>query len=386
MSNDVASLVLKVDSTAVVSGTTALDKFALSATRAGKSAGAITQAGSLARHELINLSRQIQDVGVSLVSGQSPFMVLAQQGTQIADIFGSSKTASVGGALKQVVTGIGGARLAALGIAGALAGGAFAAISLADGLKKVDDVARAAGTSLSSVQGIMSAASFKGIGKDDSAKALSDFGAAVFQAKNNMGGLAEVFRANNVQAKSFDDYLLKAADLIKNASSDAQRLALLQEMGLPATMQWVRFLSQGADGIKAAIKAAGEFNDAAEQKLVDSARRFDEAWNTFTTKAGNRIKGWAVSAIEAAGSVSSSILTAMQGTYGSSGGAAPKRVLIDTTNLGTGRAGKVKTFAERQREISLEQPLLGLLGTAPTAKQVQEKGDKDDRDNKRAAA
>lgn len=52
----------------------------------------VTQSTGLARHELINLSRQAQDVGVSLASGQSPLMVLAQQGTQIADIFASSQT------------------------------------------------------------------------------------------------------------------------------------------------------------------------------------------------------------------------------------------------------------------------------------------------------
>jgi hypothetical protein len=45
----------------------------------------------LARHELINLSRQAQDVGVSLASGQSPFTVLIQQGSQIADVFASSQ-------------------------------------------------------------------------------------------------------------------------------------------------------------------------------------------------------------------------------------------------------------------------------------------------------
>lgn len=45
----------------------------------------------LARDELINLSRQIQDVGVSLASGQSPMTVLIQQGTQIADVFATSR-------------------------------------------------------------------------------------------------------------------------------------------------------------------------------------------------------------------------------------------------------------------------------------------------------
>lgn len=51
---------------------------------------ATTQVG-LARHELINLSRQGQDLFVSLQAGQSPLTVLVQQGSQIADIFASSK-------------------------------------------------------------------------------------------------------------------------------------------------------------------------------------------------------------------------------------------------------------------------------------------------------
>ncbi len=49
----------------------------------------------LARYELINLSRQIQDVGVSLSGGQSPLRVLVEQGSQIADIFISSKASIV---------------------------------------------------------------------------------------------------------------------------------------------------------------------------------------------------------------------------------------------------------------------------------------------------
>ena len=48
-------------------------------------------ASKASRFELINLSRQIQDVGVSLASGQSPFLVLIQQGSQIADVFTSSQ-------------------------------------------------------------------------------------------------------------------------------------------------------------------------------------------------------------------------------------------------------------------------------------------------------
>jgi hypothetical protein len=56
----------------------------------------VTQHIGLARHEMVNMSRQIQDVGVSLASGQSPFTVLVQQGAQIADIFATTSGTVVG--------------------------------------------------------------------------------------------------------------------------------------------------------------------------------------------------------------------------------------------------------------------------------------------------
>lgn len=45
----------------------------------------------LARHEMINLGRQVQDVGTMVALGASPFSILASQGAQVADIFASSQ-------------------------------------------------------------------------------------------------------------------------------------------------------------------------------------------------------------------------------------------------------------------------------------------------------
>jgi hypothetical protein len=59
------------------------------------------KATGLARHELINLGRQAQDVAVSLAGGQSPFTVLAQQGSQVFDVLSTHK-GGVGGALKSL--------------------------------------------------------------------------------------------------------------------------------------------------------------------------------------------------------------------------------------------------------------------------------------------
>jgi hypothetical protein len=59
------------------------------------------KATGLARHELINLGRQAQDIAVSLAGGQSPFTVLAQQGSQVFDVLSTHK-GGVGGALKSL--------------------------------------------------------------------------------------------------------------------------------------------------------------------------------------------------------------------------------------------------------------------------------------------
>lgn len=248
----------------------------------------LTNHTGLARHEMINLSRQLQDVGVSLAGGQSPFTVLAQQGSQIADIFGSSKTGTVGGAMRQIVGGIAsvitpmrllGVGVAAAGAAAYVAYGSWKAYTL-----QLDDAARAAGTTTASMSKLQAAASFKGISADDFNKGMQSFASSVYDAQHNMGDLATVFRANNQHAKTFDEAMEKAADLIQRAGSDQQRLQLLQQMGLPATMEWVRLLSNGAEGLKKAKDAAAEF--AANDDLIKKAREFDESWNKAWTNFG----------------------------------------------------------------------------------------------------
>lgn len=87
----------------------------------------LTKSSGLARHEMVNLSRQAQDVVVSLQGGQGLFTVLLQQGSQISDVFAASKTGTVGGFFKQagewassIITPMrlaGGATVAAAGLA-----------------------------------------------------------------------------------------------------------------------------------------------------------------------------------------------------------------------------------------------------------------------------
>lgn len=85
----------------------------------------IARTSGLARHELINLGRQVQDIGVSLASGQSPLTVLVQQGTQVADVFASSNS-TVKGFASQVMSVITPLRVGMVGLVGAVVTGALA--------------------------------------------------------------------------------------------------------------------------------------------------------------------------------------------------------------------------------------------------------------------
>lgn len=144
--------------------------------------------GTLARHEVINLSRQIQDVGVSLASGQSPFTVLVQQGTQVADIFASSQGSVKGffdqtlGFLGRVVTP---ARAAIAGIAGIGVAAVTAALQWSAAQREISQAlagtGRASGATVSSINTI-------------SAGGASAFGLSVSEAREIATALAATGR------------------------------------------------------------------------------------------------------------------------------------------------------------------------------------------------
>ena len=376
--SDIATLGIAIDSRNVISATKALNDLTASAkpaataaaslekatANASKGAQQLAQGTGLARHEMVNLSRQVTDVGVSLASGQSPFMVMVQQGAQVADIFSSSKTATVGGALKQIVGYVGPLRLVGLGVAGIATAGFMASTALTSTLKMLDDVSRTAGTSLGAMKGLQTAASLKGIGGDEFLKGMAKFGDDVYRAKSGMGELAEFLRANGTSAKTFEDAIAKVAELIKNAKDDQQRLQLLQQAGLPATMDWVRLMSLGGDAIRVAIKAGEEF-DGPAGKMVQRAREFDDAWNKAVTSVSNTFKGWLLSLDTATFAAIDKFKLLASNTWG--GGAdAPKR--IEVTG-GTTAAKPAATVDKNEitANIARAQPRLGLFGQIPPA-------------------
>ncbi|MGO4173740.1 phage tail length tape measure family protein [Bosea sp. TAF32] len=107
-----------------------------------------TRGAGLARYELVNLGRQVGDIGTMLAMGSSPFQILASQGAQVADVF-TTTSASIGSVIRQI--GGGALRFAtsgaglATGAGAILAAGTYSAISYADAQRQVENALRGVG-------------------------------------------------------------------------------------------------------------------------------------------------------------------------------------------------------------------------------------------------
>ncbi|MGJ5203642.1 phage tail length tape measure family protein [Bradyrhizobium sp. HKCCYLR20261] len=345
---------------------------------AGAANDNLTKRMGLARHEMINLSRQAQDIAVSLASGQSPFTVLMQQGTQVADIFSTSK-GTLGGFAQQVLGLLTPARL--LGGVVGLGAAAFAGLAMS-GVKSslaLDDLSRSTDTTLAKLHGLQQAAAFKGIDTKSFAEGMTGFADQVDQANKNFGSLNGLMIANGKSAKDLQGYLGSVADLVARATSDVQKQKILREAGLPNDMAWVRFMEQGSRGIQAAIDASVQFNTSAEANLIKKARDFDEAWNTATTKMVNYMKAGVIEVIGALssikvpdwlGKIGAGAATAVSSVPGLGGLAAAARLAAGAASSSSDSpdfAGRFGSFQKAANDNA--------LSTAYSAKAAQLRGE-----------
>lgn len=294
-----------------------------------------------------------------------------------------------------------------------LAVGTYAAVkAIIAQEKEFDNLAQRANTTLQSLHSLESAASFKGIETSDFLKGMEQFADLSNEATHNMGTLAELFRANGVAAGTVDQNVLHLADLIRNAANEADKYRLIQAAGLPATREWVDFLSQGAEGIRKAREEAAAFGDEAAQELVNRAREFDEAWGTAWKNFSNASKAALLDTLAAfdrikefsgtsggkllysylTGGLAGAVGTALGGAIATQTGIAAQQSAntrvggaFDSLNgnynnaslaaglaklTGSGAAGTTKLPADLTKQLSDVQLYVGALGELATVDQV----------------
>lgn len=244
----------------------------------------------LARYELINLNRQIQDVGVSLVSGQSPFTVLVQQGSQIYDVFASSRV-TLSGFISQIGAMLTPTRLFAAGLVAVGAGFAVAYSSAINYAKSLDDLSRVTGIASAQLEGLQKTADIKGLDRGALSSGLKAFTASIDDARFKTNDLRKLFELNGQAIKdNMAANLETVAKLIKNAETDLDRLRIAQIAGFEKSADTLRFFEQiGETG----VQAVAGVSSAVERDLIQKARAFSEAWSTawseFKTSAQSAV-------------------------------------------------------------------------------------------------
>ncbi|MBI1201496.1 MAG: hypothetical protein GC182_03190 [Rhodopseudomonas sp.] len=178
-----------------------------------------------ARAEMINLSRQAQDVGVSLASGQSPFMVLVQQGSQIFDVFSSSER-SVGDFFKQAVSGAARFLTPTVLVTGAILGIGTAIVTAASQYGAAQRQIEVALTGIGRASGVMRS-DINAIASDSA----STFGLSVSEARNfatalaatgkiGKDNIAPIVALGHDVAIAYGEDAAGAAKLLANAFAD----------------------------------------------------------------------------------------------------------------------------------------------------------------------
>lgn len=335
---------------------------------------------------------QLPDVFQGIAGGQGVFRTAIQQGGQLVQIYGMGP-GGVGGSLRQVASEMS----AMITPARLLSGGLLLVVAAVVGSISVwknyalalDDLSRITGTAATELSRLQTAANIKGIGQDDFAGGMRRFAEAVYDAKAGANDLAQLMRLNGKTISDTAGTLGTVADLIRNARDDQQRMHILQQAGLPATMEWVRLLRNGADGIQSAKEEAARFGGAFNDEMIAKAREFDEAWDRAWTNFGVRSRSAvtdAVSALSRAVRIAEDMIAkhdpklaiesatdALKRGFGSrlngSNVDAIYGVFGKTFKAPRGTTDDLADLAAQQHAMQMEQQRLSLLGELATVEE-----------------
>lgn len=242
----------------------------------------------LARHEMVNLSRQIQDVGVSLAGGQSPFMVLIQQGSQIADIFGSSKagaSAAIKGFGAQVASVVMSARFGLAGVAVAAAAIGTAAYQSEKSLEKLSDTAKALGSNRGAVKEFNRQLDVLGVDPEKANEEMTALAQKIREAQIAGGDLADKLAKVGININQFDlskpgqfvQLFQQIAEKVRNGSTELDKLNAIKFLGL--SNEFMRVFNDGKNALDGLAKSSQGAAEKTTKPVEEAWRRLRQYWS-----------------------------------------------------------------------------------------------------------
>lgn len=256
---------------------------------------ALTTQTGLARHEMINFGRQMQDVGTMLAMGASPMQVITSQAAQIIDIFASSK-GTVGGFFSQMMSGVASVITPIRAVAGGVIGIGTAAALMGSNWtgaqKQVElglmGIGRASGATVGDINAIADAtSSWRGLSVSEAREVATAFASTGKIGVDNIKRLTGETR--NFAALTGTD-VPKAAEALANIfsnPSEGAKVLAARIGGIDATtVQYIQTLDQQGDR-QQAIKVLADAMAPALAGAADKAGVLAKSWNAVGNAFSN---------------------------------------------------------------------------------------------------
>lgn len=247
---DVATLGLQIDSKPIKAANDDLDKLAKTARATEQAAQGASRGMSGVAGEAQRLASRADDATTSVNRLGGAFLTGAFRGAAIA-----------------AVAGIGSAFLNAT-----------------REIAKFEETSRRAGLNLQRFQELRIGAAAKGVTGTEFDTGVNALAARLNEARQTENGLTRLLDENNVKYKdrkgeviSTNTALEIAAELIKNAATEQDKIKIAEAFGLPPS--FISTLENGVAGLREAGRVGRESGGIIDAELVAKAKAFDDAWN-----------------------------------------------------------------------------------------------------------
>jgi hypothetical protein len=156
-------------------------------------------------------------------------------------------------------------------------------------LAKMGSLAKQVGLSTDRFQELQFGANLGGVSNEGFASGIESISKLLNDSVREETDLSRLFAANNVSLKdregkliSVNEALSKAADLVANAKSEADKIKIAQMLGL--SKDWVKALEDGSVAWNKNAAGAREAGAVIDERIIERAGKFSKDWNVATTK------------------------------------------------------------------------------------------------------
>ena len=170
-------------------------------------------------------------------------------------------------------------------VALASAGGVLAAVNtMKNELLELEAISKRTGMTVNQVNGMNLLGARNGVGQEVIGKGLEGLSERLAEAARGEGELGKLFELNNIRLRdrngqviSTNAALERAAELMRNAASESDKIKIAELLGL--SREWIPILERGSEAFRKARDEANQAAGAIDRELIAKAQEFDRQWN-----------------------------------------------------------------------------------------------------------